>query len=87
MDASRVRIDPVVAVHERLEAHQVIAHRERHRSQFDQVMRRLPGGLAVEGHETQVVDRCGGFGPRVRHVVLRVIEGSEGFLTGRAKPG
>ena len=57
VNAPRVRIDPIVAVHERFEAHQVLAHRERNRAKLDEVMRGLAGGLAIEGDEMERVDR------------------------------
>ena len=57
MNPARVRVDPVVAVHQRLEAHEVIAHRERDRAELDEVMRRLPRGLAIEGDEVERLDR------------------------------
>src|SRR5450755_4324927 len=53
VDAARVRIDPVVAVHQRLEAHEVLAHREGDRAEFHEVVRRLPGGLAVQRDEME----------------------------------
>ena len=56
MDTASVWIDPIVAVHEGLEAHQVVVHREGNRPQLDQVMRRLAGGLAIEGDEVKRFD-------------------------------
>jgi hypothetical protein len=57
VDASRIRVDPIVAVHQGLEAHQVVAHRERDRAELNQVMRGLPSGLAVQGNEMEVLDQ------------------------------
>ena len=58
VNTASVRVDPIVAVHERLEAHQVVAHRERDRAELHEVMRRLPGGLAIEGDEVKRLDRA-----------------------------
>src|ERR1039457_819488 len=65
VNAPGVGLDPVVAVHERLEAHEVLTHREGHGAEFHEVMGRLPGGLAVQGDEMEPFDR------RVRTRALR----------------
>ena len=57
MDPASVWIDPIIAVHQRLEAHQVIAHRECDCAELHQVVRRLAGRLAIERYEMQLLDR------------------------------
>ena len=57
VNASRIRIDPVVAVHQGLEAHQMLAHREGDSAELHEMVRRLAGGLAVERDEMQRLDR------------------------------
>ena len=57
MNPARIGVDPIIAVHERLEAHQVIAHREGDCAELHEVMRRLPGRLAIEGDEVERLNR------------------------------
>src|SRR5205807_4939301 len=85
VDAAGVRIDAVTAVHERLEAQQMPLEGEGHRPQLHQLMRGLAGGLAVERHEAQRLDRCVASRPWVR-ALGRIVNSCERFRPCRAEP-
>jgi hypothetical protein len=86
VDTASVRIDPIVAVHERLEAHQMIVHREGNRSQLNEMMRRLPGGLAIEGDKVERFDRRVGLRPFGTPGIDGIVERRKGLGARRTEP-
>ena len=86
VDTASVRIDPIVAVHERLEAHQMVVHGESNCSQLNEVMRRLPRGLAIESYEVESFDRRVRRGPIGAPGIDGIVERGEGLGARRTEP-
>ena len=74
VDAARVGIDAIVAVHESLEAQQMAVERERHRSELDQAVGVLARGLAVQGDVAQQLQGRVERRPRDDRLVVGVVQ-------------
>ena len=87
VNATGVRVDPVVAVHEGLEAQQMLLERECDGSELHEVMRRLPSRLAIECHKTELLDGCVGRRSLHHRRVVRILQGGERLRPRRSEPG
>ena len=86
VEPARVGVDPVAAVDQGLEGRDMPGQGEGDPAELDQPVRRLPGGLAVEGDEAQLLERGVDTGPGEHLGLLGVVERGEGLAVGGSEP-
>ncbi len=89
VDALRIGVDAVGAVHQRFERHDVPVKCEGHRAELHEPVWRLAGGLAVQGDEAQLLYLCLWSGTVQRRpvgVCRVVVDGRERLDARRTEP-